>query len=263
MPAITRDELYQALSTLPAGYRRTLRDWGRIMSINNAVKGARDETKRGVLIVSLPKPRFVPETGLLMLPIPFAGEKEFLERARKLTEAVNSSADREIMLLENDQIEKLGYPSRVGKYELSANAVISIRVNFRILSDVLISLPDGLSAMKPLESGGDLFEFTLTKNGVLKRKNGIHGENTYNLTEGSRRYKALCALVSSKNHKFIETRGLAEFIGCDPRQLNRTYGELRKQIANHFPGIRANDVIDSKPGSGYRINPRARIVDKP
>lgn len=109
----------------------------------------------------------------------------------------------------------------------------------------------------------ELFVFTLTKDGVLSRRTPISGDNPYSMKKGARRHRVLEALVSIKNHRFCPTQGLAELAECTEYKFRKTCGEIKKQICKHFQGIKSADIIDSKGRSGYRINPKARIVAVP
>ncbi len=111
------------------------------------------------------------------------------------------------------------------------------------------------------DSAGGLFMFTLNKNGVLARMNPLPGDIAYPMEKNSRRHKVLKELASLKNNNFCKTKDLAELVGCEEGEFRKTCGEIKAQIISRFSGIKATDVIDSKKNSGYRINPKARIIE--
>ena len=102
--------------------------------------------------------------------------------------------------------------------------------------------------------------FNLTGSGILSRRTPIPGDDPYSMEEGSRRHQALRALASKRGEDYIPTPNLAEEVGCTEDEFRKTCGELRKQIGDHFKGVKNRDLIDSKGRSGYRINPKARII---
>lgn len=109
-----------------------------------------------------------------------------------------------------------------------------------------------------------LFEFSLSKNGVLARINPINDDRPYSMSEGSRRHEVMKALVtSSEKGIFCPTEVLAEMAGCTATEFRKTCGELRKQIGKHFSGIRRIELIEAKRRSGYRINLNASVVEIP
>ena len=105
-----------------------------------------------------------------------------------------------------------------------------------------------------------LLVFTLTKDGTLARKEPFSDDTPYTMDKESRRHRAIKALASSKSEKYIPTPDLAETVNCTEDQFRKTCGEIRRQINDHFTGVKSRDVIDAKGRSGYRINPKARII---
>jgi hypothetical protein len=106
-----------------------------------------------------------------------------------------------------------------------------------------------------------LFVFLLSKEGVLERQTPVKGDISYSLEKNSRRHKVLRALSSYTSEGYHKTKELAEVAECSPVDFRKTCGELKKQLLTHFAGIKMDDVIEGKSRSGYRINPRARIVE--
>jgi hypothetical protein len=108
-----------------------------------------------------------------------------------------------------------------------------------------------------------LFVFLLTEDGALSRKTPISGDTPYSMKKDSRRHRVMKALVSSKSERYCPTQDLAEQAGCKEGEFRRTCGEIRIQVEKHFSGINSKDIIDSKARSGYRINPKAKVIEIP
>ncbi len=137
--------------------------------------------------------------------------------------------------------------------------------SIKLMKDMVIETRKKINYLREIEQEessnvNDLFTFTLTKDGLLSRKKPIPGDKSYSMDKGSRRHKIIEALVSNKNDNFVSTGDLAEIVSCEEVETRKTCGEIRKQIMQHFAGIKVKEIIDSKTGSGYRINPKAKII---
>lgn len=112
------------------------------------------------------------------------------------------------------------------------------------------------------EEGGGLF-FLLSASGTLTRRSPISGDELYAMDKGSSRHRVLqeLARAQTKSDRYYATKEMAAELTMTPEQAMKTVGELRRQICQHFRGVRHNDVIESRRRSGYRINPSARVVE--
>jgi hypothetical protein len=104
--------------------------------------------------------------------------------------------------------------------------------------------------------------FTITKNGILSRRSPLPGEGSYTIEEDSRRHKVLRVLIASRG-EYCSTVDLAAEVSCTAQEFRTTCGEIRLEIEDHFSGVKGKDIIEGKKGSGYRINPKARIAELP
>lgn len=121
----------------------------------------------------------------------------------------------------------------------------------------------GYSGFTVTTDTNNLFVFTFSKDGNLARKTEVKGDRPYALEKNSRRYKVFKALVSCKSKDFCKTTTLAKISECSVNDFSKTCGELKTQLCKHFSGIRRDEIIDSKPRSGYRIHQKARIIEIP
>lgn len=78
----------------------------------------------------------------------------------------------------------------------------------------------------------------------------------YPLDEDSERLKILAYLIDNRDYQL--TDDIAEHVGNKKKQNVRT--EIGKIGANINKFLKLDDVIQSKPSSGYRINPAYKII---
>lgn len=100
--------------------------------------------------------------------------------------------------------------------------------------------------------------FKLSKSGMLSRD--IGGE--YQMEKDGNRYKIIKALKNLKKQNYYQTEDLSEVIGVSKQAIRKTIGDIKSQIEDIFDGIRGDDFIEGKKGSGYRLGMKVRIIEE-
>lgn len=142
MESIAPEELSQELRNLPIGSRKTLREWGNLMSAGIAGGNKDDQAQGvGVLRIYTPQPHFDSKRSLLLLQ----RDPGTLKQARKLAEDINDVTGKKVMLVMNDG-EYLSTSDRTDRNwnrELEWHTVIQIYCDAPALANVLKELPEG------------------------------------------------------------------------------------------------------------------------
>lgn len=88
-----------------------------------------------------------------------------------------------------------------------------------------------------------------------------HGDKSklcYVMDATSQRLKILSYLVDNADFQSIDT--IAEYLGVENKQNIRSeIGKIRKNITHNLK-IDGDELIESKPSSGYRINPKYKVA---
>jgi biotin operon repressor len=131
------------------------------------------------------------------------------------------------------------------------------------IRDRELTSPNGTEISKDRIVDKNVSLFNLTKNGIFSRENPRSKDKECKMEEGSDRYKVMWALVShTHTRRYVPTKNLSEELDLNEKRVRTAVSELRKRFCDHFSGIRNLDIIESKKGSGYRINLNIEIVEQ-
>lgn len=84
-------------------------------------------------------------------------------------------------------------------------------------------------------------------------------EEGFSLVQNKNPYTLLRRLIK-KSPNYIPTSILVDDLESTPRSVRETVRSIRSQFVENFQGVKRKDIIESKPGSGYRLSNKIKIL---